>query len=477
MSTYSIRTIYRKLLADTTTPVSAYLKMRDRFANAIMLESSDYHGNENPYSFICFEPMAEFKVEGSALSMQFPDGKSEAHSLRGTQELVGYLQTFLDKFEVEDLGFKFSFQGLFGYQAYDSVRHFESVEIDTYAGEERKIPDMLYHAYRYVIVINHFHNELFLFENQYEEGPSQLDVIEGILNRQALPQYGFETLGEESSNLEDVDFLDMVKKGIHHCNRGDVFQIVLSRQFSQAFHGDEFNVYRSLRAINPSPYLFYCDYGQFKLMGSSPEAQLIIRGNEAIIHPIAGTFRRTGNDAEDLELAKQLMDDPKENAEHVMLVDLARNDLSRNGSEVKVETYKEIQYYSHVIHLVSKVTAEISSEVAGLQLIADTFPAGTLSGAPKHRAMQLINSYENQNRGFYGGCIGYLGFNGEFNSAIIIRSLLSKQNRLYYQAGAGIVSKSDPESELQEVGNKLMACRKAIAAAENVGKNPLFSQA
>ncbi|MCL4150185.1 UNVERIFIED_CONTAM: hypothetical protein GTU68_058627 [Idotea baltica] len=319
-----------------------------------------------------------------------------------------------------------------------------------------------------MIVINHFNNDLYLFEHSFGESPGKLEQIEGLIRNQSLPRYGFSIEEEETTNLTDEEFLSIIQKGKDHCQRGDVFQIVLSRQFQQRFSGDEFNVYRALRSINPSPYLFYCDYGEFKIMGSSPEAQLVIQDGKAEIHPIAGTFRRTGNDEEDSKLAKELLNDPKENAEHVMLVDLARNDLSRNGAEVQVDTYKEVQYFSHVIHLVSKVTADIHSDVSSLQLVADTFPAGTLSGAPKHMAMQLIDRYENQNRGFYGGCIGYLGFDGNFNHAIMIRSFLSKQNVLYYQAGAGIVSKSSPESELQEVHNKLMALRNALKMAEEI---------
>lgn len=472
MKKYPLHTRYKKLLADAITPVSAYLRLRDQYANPILLESSDYHGQENPYSFICFEPMAEFKLEQGTVTMQFPDGSHTTHQVQGTQELPGMLQDFLNSFQTEELDFKFSYNGLFGYQAFDTVRHYESVEIGSYPDEKRAIPDLIYQAFRYMIVFNHFNNELYILEHSAgaRSGEREIERIESLLNYQSLPRFTFQLEGPETGNMSDEAYLEMVQKGKDHCQRGDVFQIVLSRRYQQAFQGDEFNVYRALRSINPSPYLFYCDYGSFKLMGSSPEAQLIIQDNEATIHPIAGTFRRTGNDEEDLKLARQLFDDPKENAEHVMLVDLARNDLSRNGSEVTVDTYKEIQYFSHVIHLVSKVTAQVNPRVSFLQLVADTFPAGTLSGAPKHRAMQLIDQYEPDNRGFYGGCIGYLGFNGSFNQAIMIRSLLSKQNQLYFQAGAGIVSKSVPQSELQEVHNKLAALRNAFKLAIEINR-------
>ena len=469
MKSHKLQTRFKKLLADTVTPVSVYLRLRDRYANSILLESSDYHGNENTYSFICCEPIARFQLENHTVTRAFPDGTSGETLISGTHEVPQLLQQFIDSFEIDELDMKFSYSGLFGYQAYDTVRHYEDIDIATFTDDTRKIPDVLYQLYKYMVVINHFNNELYIFEHVHDASlPSQIDHIQALLVNPTLPSYSFETLGEESTNLTDEEFLEIIEKGREHCQLGDVFQIVLSRRFSQGFLGDEFNVYRTLRSVNPSPYLFYCDYGTFKIFGSSPEAQLVINQGVAEIHPIAGTFRRTGNDQQDSELAQQLSEDPKENAEHIMLVDLARNDLSRNGRDVKVDTFKEVQYFSHVIHLVSKVTAQIDSEVSSLQLVADTFPAGTLSGAPKHRAMQLINQYEKGNRGYYGGCIGYLGFDGNFNQAIMIRSFLSKGNRLYYQAGAGVVSKSVPQSELQEVHNKLMALRTAIARASEI---------
>jgi anthranilate synthase component 1 len=464
---FTLLTHYRKRLADTFTPVSLYLRLRDHFAYPLLLESSDYHGDENPLSFLCLEPMASIRVQGGRVIQDWPDGSQTTHDVKGVGDLPQQLQGFINEFEVERPSeLPFNAHGLFGYQAYDTVRHYETVDIDGYPESSRELPDVLYHLYRYVLVINHYHNELYLLEHRYGERESQLDRIDQLIDQQSLPHYTFTSVGRESTNFNDGEFLNIIERGRQHCQLGDVFQIVLSRQFSQRFHGDEFNVYRSLRSVNPSPYLFYCDFGDFKLMGSSPEAQLIIAEGKATIHPIAGTFRRTGNDEQDSALARQLSDDPKENAEHVMLVDLARNDLSRHGSQVQVETYKEVQYYSHVIHLVSKVTAQIRAGVSPLQLVADTFPAGTLSGAPKHKAMQLIELYENQNRGFYGGAIGFLGFDGSFNHAIMIRSFLSKNNVLYYQAGAGVVSQSVPENELQEVNNKLAALRTAIDLAD-----------
>jgi len=468
MATYKLKTHYRQYLADTLTPVSIYLKLRDRFANAILLESSDYHGTENSFSYICFQPIARFEMSKGKVSMEFPDKKKQEVSVTKESNAMKIFQSFLKSFDVEKPKFDFIQNGLFGYTTYDSVRYFEDIEVQDFKEEKVAIPEMLYQVYQYVIAINHFKNELYIFEHLYKETASHLTEIESLLNNKNFPAYHFTPLSPEKSNLSDEEYIDIVKKGIQHCKRGDVFQIVLSRQFSRPFRGDEFNVYRALRSINPSPYLFYFDYGNFKIFGSSPEAQLVIKDDKAEIHPIAGTFKRTGNDKADAELAKELFEDEKETSEHVMLVDLARNDLSRNGSEVRVENLKEIQYYSHLIHLVSKVTAQLPKNTSHTQLFADTFPAGTLSGAPKYKAMELINLYENQNRGYYGGAIGYLNFQGDLNHAIMIRSFLSKGNHLYFQAGAGIVAKSQPRKELEEVNNKLRALRTALEAAEKI---------
>jgi anthranilate synthase component 1 len=470
---YILRTTYKKLLADTVTPVSIYLKLRDKFINSILLESSDYHGNENSYSYICCQPIARFELANNILTRQYPDGNRQQSQVRDRHQVVEALNEFCTQFKTEEHSFPFINNGVFGYIAYNTVRYFEDIKLSERPQEENSIPDMVYQVFKYVMVINHFKNELYIFEHAPENGHSTagtegLDYIVSLIQNKNFPSYTFSLQGEETTNLSDQEFLEVLASGQHHCQIGDVFQIVLSRRFSRKFAGDEFNVYRALRSVNPSPYLFYFDFGSYKIFGSSPEAQITIHNSKACIYPIAGTFRRTGNDAEDAELAQKLYDDPKENAEHVMLVDLARNDLSRNGRNVKVDTFKEIQYYSHVIHLVSKVSSLMDEHTSTVQMVADTFPAGTLSGAPKHRAMQLIDQYEPTGRGYYGGCIGFMGFNGNFNHAIMIRSFLSKNNVLYYQAGAGVVAKSKIESELQEVNNKLGALRKALDMAKEI---------
>jgi anthranilate synthase component I len=463
---YKLKTHYKKLLADTLTPVNIYLKLRDVFAGSILLESSDYHGNENSLSFICCEPFATFQVADGEIKTCFPDGSNKAITLDPVRkELTAQLEAFINSFELDQSDSRFSSLGLFGYTSYDAVRYFEDVTINT---SDSQIPDMIYKLYRYIIIVDHFHNELRLHEFIVDNAESSLSRIEQIIFSNRFSTFKFEATGKESTNYSDVEFLDLIEKGKQHCYRGDVFQIVLSRRFANAFKGDEFNVYRALRSINPSPYLFYFDYGNFKIFGSSPEAQLEIKKSHAYIYPIAGTFRRSGNDQEDATLAAKLSADEKENAEHVMLVDLARNDMSRNADHVKVEVFKEIQYYSHVIHLVSKVSGRLHEKSLAVQLLADTFPAGTLSGAPKVMAMNLISRYENVSRGFYGGAIGVISFDGSLNKAIMIRTFLSKGNQLIYQAGAGIVSKSESKSELEEVNNKLEALRKAVKMAEQI---------
>ena len=468
--TYRFKTVYKQLLADTTTPVSTYLRLRDVFPNSLLLESSDYHSRENNMSYICCEPIAGIKLNSETLEIQYPDGaitRKLASDINLREEVSAFRNVFVNSDNDE---FNFITNGLFGFFTFDTVAHFEDIQLETPVDAKRDIPFMQYHVYRYVIAIDHFRNQLYIFEHRLEDdnSPHGLEKIQYLIQNKNFPEYRFSLNGEETSNMEDDDFKALVEKMKTHIYRGDVFQIVPSRAFSRPFLGDEFNVYRTLRSINPSPYLFYFDYGDFKLFGSSPEAQLTIRNREATIYPIAGTFRRSGNQQQDEQLAAALKADPKESAEHVMLVDLARNDLSRHCENVHVKTYKEAQYYSHVIHLVSQVSGKLRNGINSFDVVGDTFPAGTLSGAPKHRAMQLIDRYENQQRSFYSGAIGYMGFKDDFNHAIMIRSFLSRNNTLHYQAGAGIVADSNPENELQEVNNKIAALRKALEMAQDI---------
>lgn len=466
MKPYFFNTHFRQILADTITPVSVYLKIRDKFPNSLLLESSDYHSSDNSFSYICCNPIAYIKIESDIIFTSFPCGKIVQKPILENTNVIGEIQHFVNQFETSSNNFKFINNGLFGYISYDAVRYFEDISIQK-KQNDLKIPDIYYAIYQNVIAINHFKNEAYIFCHSTTNKNNVLE-IEQLLQSQHFASYSFTKKDQSQSNLTDTAFKNLVLLAKKHCFRGDVFQLVLSRRFSQKFIGDEFNVYRALRSINPSPYLFYFDYGDFKIMGSSPEAQLVINNQKAEIHPIAGTFKRSGDDEKDALLSKKLSEDEKENAEHIMLVDLARNDLSRNCNQVNVESFRQVQFFSHVIHLVSKVTGYLKPQNSGLQVVASTFPAGTLSGAPKHKALQLIEKYENTNRSFYGGAIGFMDFEGNFNHAIMIRTFLSKNHQLHYQAGAGIVAASDEETELQEVFNKLSALNKALDLAEKI---------
>ncbi|MDR1342525.1 MAG: anthranilate synthase component I family protein [Prevotellaceae bacterium] len=458
--------IKKTLLADLQTPVSIYLKVRDMFPQSALLESSDYHTSDNSYSFIGVAPLASFSVSRGVAAAVYPDGTKTSTPIVRQHDEQQMLDEFVKSFEASDGGAG-SGNGFFGYTAYNAVRYFEQIDVKPSEDALSPIADMTYILYRFVIAINHLNNEMIIVENLTGGEQSKMDELIYIINSRNFPNYDFCPQGEITSPISDEDYKAMVQAGIGHCLRGDVFQIVLSRRFEQRYTGDDFKVYRALRSVNPSPYLFYFDFGSYRIFGSSPETHLKVEGNTATIDPIAGTIYRTGNDEQDRQLAQALLQDPKENAEHVMLVDLARNDLSRNAQRVTVKSYKEVQFYSHVIHMVSRVCGEVAPEANRIGLFADTFPAGTLSGAPKVRAMQLINALEKHPRGVYGGCIGHIGLDGNLNQAITIRTFVSCNNTLYYQAGAGIVAQSKPENELREVNSKLGALNKAIEMAKS----------
>jgi anthranilate synthase component 1 len=469
MNKFKITTTHKKLLADTTTPVSIYLRLRDVFPNSLLLESSDYHSRENSLSYICCEPIAGLVLNNGILKKTYPDGSQETHEA-GSFDLIDQINLFIASFDTDANPGKIISNGLFGYFTHEAVEHFETIKLKQSSDTARQIPVMQYHVYRYIIAIDHFKNELYIFHNQAEDGPTNggIEKLEYLIKNKNFPEYNFKSTDAEQSNLTNEEFIAIVEKMKQHIYRGDVFQIVPSRAFSRTFQGDEFNVYRALRSINPSPYLFYFDFGDFRIFGSSPEAQITIKDKVASIFPIAGTFKRSGDDVKDAEIARNLENDPKESAEHVMLVDLARNDLSRHCEQVHVKAFKEVQYYSHLIHLVSHVSGKLLPGVSSFKIVGDTYPAGTLSGAPKYRAMEIIDENEKAKRSFYSGAIGYLGFNGDFNHAIMIRSFLSKNNTLHYQAGAGIVAGSIAESELREVDTKISALRRAVELAEEL---------
>ncbi|WP_457609861.1 anthranilate synthase component I family protein [Lutibacter sp.] len=463
MKKIKFKTISRKQLADTITPVGMYSKIRDKYANSLLLESSDYHSKEESFTFICIEPIITLKANNNTFSFVYKDKEIETRNIENN--FYNTFEEYSKTIEIDcDKAIK-SYNGFYGYISYNSIQYFETIKLNAKKAPS-EIPDFQFSFFKFIIAINHFNDELTLIENIEEGEESRITEIQTLINARTYGLYKFKVKGNESSNCTDEDFKNNVAKAKAHCKRGDVFQLVLSRQFQQKFSGDEFNVYRALRSINPSPYLFYFDYGNFKLMGSSPEAQIKIDKEKAIINPIAGTFRRTGDMAKDILLGEKLSKDTKENAEHVMLVDLARNDLSKHASNVQVEVFKEVQYFSHVIHLVSTVQGKPKGRA--IEIVGDTFPAGTLSGAPKYKAMELIDRYENQTRGFYGGAVGFIGLDNSVNLAIAIRSFVSKNNTLYSQAGAGIVINSSEEGELQEVNNKLAALKKALIMASTI---------
>ena len=463
METFKYQTTSKTILADLYTPVGVYMRLRDIYPQSALMESSDYHEKDNSRSFIGINPMASVAIGHGKAVITFPNGSSESHEVNKDYRSDNAIHALIDHIQVE--GDYKEFCGLYGYTSFNAVRYFENIAVKDETQERNDAPDMLYILYKDVIVFDHFNNSLTIVSLGDN---TELESIYKQMNKANVQAYDFHPIGETTSPLTDEEHKANIRKGIKHCLRGDVFQIVLSRRFIQKYEGDDFKLYRALRSINPSPYLFYFDFGGFRIFGSSPETHCRIEGKKAYIDPIAGTTRRTGDAEADRKGAEYLRNDPKENAEHVMLVDLARNDLSRNCHGVKVDFYKDLQYYSHVIHLVSRVSGELDEGADPIKAFIDTFPAGTLSGAPKVRAMQLISEYEPHNRGAYGGCIGYIGLNGSLNQAITIRTFVSRNGELWFQAGGGIVAKSNEEYELQEVNNKLGALRRAILMAEKM---------
>ncbi|MDY6417435.1 MAG: anthranilate synthase component I family protein [Bacteroidales bacterium] len=460
MKQFSYSLVSRTLPGDLHTPVSAYLRLRDASSRSILMESSDFHAGRDARSFIALEPLAEVGIAHGIGFQALPDGSRLEKSVSADYPADKLVREFMDAFELSNKNVS-----LWGFTTFNAVRYFENIAVKDETRAENDAPDLLYVLFRFTLEFDHFRNRLTLHELVPEGAEPEGERIERLLGRAATNLYDFRPTGEVSSTLTDEEHLANIRRGIAHCHRGDVFQVVLSRRFVQRYEGDDFQLYRALRSINPSPYLFYMDFGGYRIFGSSPETHCRIEGGRAYIDPIAGTTRRTGDDAADARGAEFLRNDPKENAEHVMLVDLARNDLSRNCHDVRVDFYKELQYYSHVIHLVSRVSGAPDAGADPVKTFIDTFPAGTLSGAPKVRAMQIISELEPHNRGAYGGCVGSIGFDGTLNQAITIRSFVSRGGELWFQAGGGIVAKSDPAYELQEVNNKLGALRKAIEIA------------
>lgn len=471
---YKYITKAKTILADLYTPVGVYMHLRDIYPQSALLESSDYHGNDNSRSFVGICPIANIKVGHGKIDMTFPDGTRQQSDVDMSQKgrakvsVAKAINDFIHYFNVKGEGSNYC--GLYGYTSFNAVRYFEDIPVKDAIMDKNDAPDIMYIMYRDILVFDHFNNTLTLISLCHDEAAGEVNIDEIIkaINKQNINPYGFHAIGEPTSTLTDEEHKANIRKCIKHCLRGDVFQIVISRRFVQKYEGDDFRLYRSLRSINPSPYLFYFDFGGFRIFGSSPETHNKIEGNKAYIDPIAGTTKRTGNIEQDKRNAEFLRNDPKENAEHVMLVDLARNDLSRNCHDVHVDFYKDMQFYSHVIHLVSRVSGTLDDNADKISAFIDTFPAGTLSGAPKVRAMQIISELEPHNRGAYGGCIGFIGLNGDLNQAIVIRTFISRNGELWFQAGSGVVAKSNDQYELEECNNKLGALVKAIKQTDAI---------
>lgn len=460
-----LNTHIKKIVADCHTPVSVYLALRDKYQKPLLLESSDYNSKEGHYSYICLDPFAEITIQDNSL-IQHIGGNILKEGITSKEDTLNKLEAFRKEFQFDDQPYKFCYAGLFGYTSYDAIPYFEDIEF--VSKKECNILVMYYAVYSLILVFDHNTDSLYIISHgtDPDSAEQRSHEVEQTILHPKQRSFPFEAIGETITGLTHEAYKEIVAKAKQHCQLGDVFQLVVSKRFTQKFIGDEFNVYRILRNLNPSPYLFYFDFGNYKFFGSSPEAQLVIESDQAEIHPIAGTYKRTGNDAEDAANAKQLLNDPKEQSEHMMLVDLARNDLSKYCKNLHIDFLKQTQFYSHVIHLVSKVKGTLKGSVRPFDVLTGTFPAGTLSGAPKYKAMQLINTYEPVAREFYGGCIGFISHTGQLNHAIMIRTFMSKDYTLYFQAGAGVVVSSDAAKENEEVHNKINVLLKAIQQAE-----------
>ncbi len=466
MEKYILKFKTTEIPADTLTPVGTYLRLRDEYPGSILLECTDYSSRTNAFSYICLNPVSGVEVTGNDLVMYYPGNK---HQIVPVVNVIEQINAFIKSVEIEgDTKKPAVLHGFFGFTSFDSAVLFEKYDpsLVKKVSLNREVPFLKYDFYKIILSFNHFYETLTVTEYYNDElPPVDSNKILSLLANHNITSYPFNIEGTEESLKTDLEFKEMVRESVKHCALGDVFQMVISRRYRQQFSGDEFNVYRTLRSVNPSPYLFYFDYVAYKIFGSSPEAQLKVENGKATINPIAGTIRRTGDALADFKSAQELLANPKENSEHVMLVDLARNDLSRSCSNVEVEIYRELQAFSHLWHLVSTVSGELHDTITPFTVFAKTFPAGTLSGAPKHKAIELINMLEGSSRGYYGGAIGYLGLNGSLNQAIIIRSFFSRGGYLNFQAGAGIVINSSEEGELKEVSNKLDALRISLQKA------------
>jgi anthranilate synthase component 1 len=470
--TYNIVPVYREILADTETPVSAFMKIDDA-GEAFLLESVEGGEKWGRYSFLGTSPMAVIKSKGR--NVEVVEGQKTRVEEGDPLEL---LKGFMSRYRAADVkGAPRFFGGAIGHIGYDFVRHIESLpdlapgdldlhELFFIITDTLVVFDNMEH--KIIVVCNAYIGEGSDPENVYEESLEKIDSLLKRLREGKIPAKDISQAPDGvTSNFPKADFMETVRRVKRYIMEGDIIQSVISQRFETALNCEPFDIYRSLRVINPSPYMFFLRLGGVVLAGSSPEILVRVEGKEINVRPIAGTRPRGVDEAEDRSMEKELLSDPKERAEHVMLVDLGRNDVGRvcEAGTVNVDEFMVTEKYSHVIHIVSNVIGRMRGGLDAFDALRACFPAGTLTGAPKIRAMEIIEEVEPCKRGIYGGSVGYFGFSGNMDMCITIRTVVIKDGRIYVQAGAGIVADSDPEREYEETVNKAKGILKAVEMA------------
>ena len=467
------QTIIREISADLETPISVYMKLRGEGAS-FLLESVEGGEHIARYSFIGVQPKAQYIIRDNDIEIK------DANGTRTTQyagDPTCFLQEEMNRFKLTpQAGVPRFIGGLVGYLGYESVRFFEPT-----LGSKMKrgaIPDGIFLLADTVVAFDHARRSLSLIANvlngDVESANRKLDEIESRIHQPLPPAQPHEVKPSRTrSNMTQGRYEDMVRDAREHIAAGDIFQVVLSQRFTRATNVEPFDVYRAVRRLNPSPYMFFFDFGivddePYYLVGSSPEMFVRLEGRTASLRPIAGTRPRGADSNADAALVQELLADPKERAEHVMLVDLGRNDLGRicGFGTVRISDFFMVEKYSHVMHIVSHVEGKLRPDLTAFDLVRAAFPAGTVSGAPKVRALEIISDLEPDPRGAYAGMVGYFGFDGSMDTCLAIRTMVGRGNTFTVQAGAGIVADSDPNKEFQETVNKASAMLKAIEIAE-----------
>ena len=480
---YNTIPLVESSMADLHTPVSVYLALRRTGVHSFLFESAEPDEKVGRYSFIGIDPLMMVQSTGTQIQI-LEAGKQVTHQGSVFDMLAGLATRYRQPASLQPSGLSGGFVGYFGY---DCIRHMENVPLhDAGPGDEK---DAMFGLFATIVRFDHreqlvtiIHNVIIdpnrSLRDQYDEGEQRVHMIRLRLRNTTLSTLSFSCRTNGSEVEADRGWYSAaVDKAKHYITEGDIFQVVLSRKLRLTFDGDPFPVYRALRYINPSPYLFYIDFGDTKLIGSSPEILLRVQDREVEVLPIAGTRRRGRTEAEDRNLEADLLSDAKELAEHIMLVDLGRNDVGRISTfgSVHVPVFKKVERYSHVMHIVSEVHGTLRANATAVDALKACFPAGTVSGAPKVRAMEIIHELEPVRRGAYAGAVGYLGFNGTLDTCIGIRTIVVQKNMLAIQSGAGIVADSVPEKEFQETVNKAQALLDAVSMAAN-GLSPVFVQ-